>query len=332
MSPFSHFLQQSFFIPKPPLTEHSLPDQTGRVFIVTGGYNGVGLALVRILYQRNGTVYIAGRSDAKAAKAITDMKAEVPSVQGRLEFMKLDLSDLTTIKGAVQTFLDREKRLDVLINNAGVMSTPIGSKSAQGHELQAATNILGAYLLTKLLLPILQETARTSPPGTVRVSFAGSIGIDVAARPAGGIDLTEDGAPIEDAHDPQQTYGQTKVANLFLGSQFAVRHSNTGVIFNSFNPGNLHTDLGRHLRMNLFWYIIIIVLLYPPIFGAYTELWAGWSEEAGRPEANGGYVWPWGRLGGARADVQAEVEMGKHGEGKAVRLWEWCERVTREYQ
>lgn len=90
------------------------------MFIVTGGYNGIGLELTRILYSHNGTVYIAGRSAEKAEAAISDIKASAPDSKGRVEFMSLDLSDLTTIKPAVDLFLQKEGRLDVLVNNAGV--------------------------------------------------------------------------------------------------------------------------------------------------------------------------------------------------------------------
>ena len=117
MSNFSRFCNQSFRIPASTLTERNLPDQSGRVFIVTGGYVGIGYELSKMLYQRNGTVYVAGRSPSKAEKAIAKMRSDLPDSKGKLEFLTLDLGDLSGIKATAEDFLGREGRLDVLVNN-----------------------------------------------------------------------------------------------------------------------------------------------------------------------------------------------------------------------
>lgn len=119
----SHFFKQSFFLPKPPLTENNLPDQTGRVFIITGGYAGVGYELCKILYSRNGTIYVAGRSKDKADAAISRIQSAHPSSEGSLEFLNIDLGDLTKIKPAVENFLASQSRLDVLISECD-LATP----------------------------------------------------------------------------------------------------------------------------------------------------------------------------------------------------------------
>ncbi len=137
MGVLARFWNQSFFIPKPSLTEKNLPDQTGRVFIVTGGYTGCGKELAKILYSRNGTVYVAGRSHAKGEAAIEEIQKACPDSKGRLAFLHVDLSDLTTIKPAAEEFCKSEDRLDVLTNNAGVMMfSPESALSAQGHDVQ----------------------------------------------------------------------------------------------------------------------------------------------------------------------------------------------------
>ena len=123
---------QSFFIPPPALTESNLPDQRGKVHIVTGGYTGVGFELCQILYRRNAKVYIAGRNADKASSAIKAIKAANPSAKGALEYMQLDLADLTSIKPAVDAFNAQETRLDVLTNNAGVMMPPPGRTTGPG--------------------------------------------------------------------------------------------------------------------------------------------------------------------------------------------------------
>ncbi|KAK5691801.1 short-chain alcohol dehydrogenase [Elasticomyces elasticus] len=333
MSTFSRFWTQSFFLAPPRLTEKNLSDQHGRVTIVTGGYAGVGYELSKILYQHNGTVYVAGRSPEKGERAINAIKAAVPQSKGRLEFLFLDLGDLAGIKKSAEEFMSKESRLDVLVNNAGVMQVPLGSKTVQGYELQIGTNCVAPYLFTKLLTPLLQQTATSSPAGSVRVTWAASLGVDVQSPPNGGFDLTSNGAPIVKTTRTQTNYGMSKVGNYFLASQFALRNhikDGNGVVSLAFNPGNLRTELQRDMQSVMKW-VITTLLLYPAVFGAYTELYAGWAEETGRAEHHGGYVLPWGRVGDVRADVQHEIKAGKKGEGKAVKFWEWCDSETKAY-
>jgi retinol dehydrogenase-12 len=155
------FWEQSFFIPPPTFTDKDLPDQTGKVLLhlspqpiprissnyihplfypttntsqvhlITGGYAGIAYHLTRILYSKNATIYLAGRSEAKARASISRIEAECPGSKGRLVFLYLDLADLTSIKPAVEKFLGKEERLDVLVNNAAIMVPPTGSKYSQ---------------------------------------------------------------------------------------------------------------------------------------------------------------------------------------------------------
>ena len=87
---------------------------------MTGGYSGIGIELCQILYEHNATVYITGRSQSKASNAISTIKRALPRSSGRLEFLFIDLMDLSTIKSGVEAFLAQQERLDVLVNNAGV--------------------------------------------------------------------------------------------------------------------------------------------------------------------------------------------------------------------
>lgn len=328
-------LKQSFFLPIPTLTERNLPDQTGRVFVVTGGYAGVGEQLAQILYSRNGTVYIAGRSHDKATKAISSIKAAHASSTGRLEFLEVDLSNLTTIRIAAETFMASESRLDVLVQNAGVAITSSSTtiKGAQGHEIQMVTNCIGPYLLAQCLLPILKKTASTSPRGSVRVTWAGSLAVDLFSPSNGGMAFnTSTGSPEDHQTASPLNYGQSKAGNVYLATEFARRYNfkDTGIISNVWNPGNLKSDLQRHSPAVI--NMMTSVLLYKPVFGAYTELWAGWSEEAGKEEANGKYIWPWGRFGAYRADVEEATRLeSQGGTGIAAKFWSWCEKECKPY-
>ncbi|KAK8159833.1 hypothetical protein IWX90DRAFT_311437 [Phyllosticta citrichinensis] len=329
-----NFWSQSFAIPAPPFTEADLPDQTGRVHIVTGGYAGVGQELATLLYGRNATVYIAGRNKQKAAVAIAHIEDTHPTSDGRLEFLQLDLADLSTIKKSVDTFCKREARLDVLTNNAGVMMPPKGSVTEEGYELQLGTNCIGPFLFSYLLLPLLRKTALTAPPNSVRVTWGASLAIDSA--PAFGVAFDSKGRPVKHALQAVN-YGQSKAGNLLLASEFARRfgHATTStdpnntpeggaIVSVAWNPGNLATELTRHAS----WFEMLFVrwLLYPAKLGGYTELFAGWSPEVGLHN-NGCLVVPWGRVWTPRKSLQQAMKLSAEGGyGVAERFYNWCQK------
>lgn len=124
------------------------------------------------------------------------------------------------------------------------MYPPKGSTSAQGHDLQVGTNCLGSYLLYQLLLPLLTKTAASSPIGTVRVAWAASVAVHVAAPKPDGMVIEESGCPQDQG--VTDNYGQTKVGNVFLARQFAKDTPQNGIVHAAFNPGNLRTELQRH--------------------------------------------------------------------------------------
>lgn len=329
LSGLRNILSQMFWIEPPPLTEANLPSQSGRVFIVTGGYAGVGLELCKILYAAHGTVYVAGRSASKASSAIAAMRSAHPNSTGRLEFLEVDLSDLRTIKPAADAFLSRESRLDVLTNNAGVMMPPQGSRSAQAHELQLGTNCLGPYLLTKLLTPLMDTTASSAPAGSVRVTWAGSLAVDALSPSPGGVAFAGDGGPVVHGNT-QKNYGQSKAGNVYLASESARRYTgSSGVVHVAWNPGNLRSELQRHL--DVVSRAVSMALSYPPVYGAYTELYAGWSGDIS-PALSGCYVLPWGRVGPYRRDIAGALK-GKQegGTGGAERFWDWCEKEMKAF-
>lgn len=332
MGQIHSLLKQSFNIPAPTFTERELPDQAGKVHIVTGGYAGCGLELVRLLYQKNATVYVAGRSEEKASKSIKAVKEQFPSSTGRLEFLRIDFSDLNTIKPAVQSFLEKEKRLDVLTNNAGVMIPPAGSQDAHGHELQIGTNCLGPFLFTELLVPVLRSTAASSStPGSTRVTWAASLAVPIGS-PRSGVQFDANGAP-KVFGDRQTDYAQSKAGNFLLAAEFARRYGKKDSIVSvAWNPGNLKSELQRHAPklMNM----ALSFMLHPVKFGGYTELFAGWSPKVGL-DTNGGYVIPWGRVDtpNLRKDVLlASKTKEEGGTGVGEKFWEWCDKETKEYR
>ncbi|CAL5873974.1 uncharacterized protein PFLUO_LOCUS8259 [Penicillium psychrofluorescens] len=315
-----------FFPPAPTLTESNLPNQKGKIFVVTGGYSGVGLALCKILYQAEGKVYIAGRSEEKATQAIADIKSAYPDSQGELAFLLLRLDDLASIKSAVEAYTAVESRLDVLFNNAGVSNPPLGSTSPQGHELQLATNCLGPYLFTQLLLPTLKSTAKHTSPGSVRVVWTASIVVDVSAAKE-GVNLEE---LLQPNTNPQRNYENTKVGNWFLAHDLASGAESHGILSVVVNPGNLKAPLTRHLSPIV--PILAAPLLYPSRMGALTALWAGLSSELELSDG-GKYVLPWGRLHpNPRQDLlQAMQREEDGGTGSLYKFIQYCADQTLEY-
>ncbi|KAI5290747.1 hypothetical protein KEM54_000581 [Ascosphaera aggregata] len=312
-------ISQNIWLATPKFTEKELPDQAERDSMLKSS-----LGVHR--YGRNGVVYIAGRNKEKAEKAIADIRKEYPDSAGRLEFLHVDLSDLTTIGKAAQVFMSKENRLDVLTNNAGVMFPPTGSKSEQGYELQMGTNCLGPYLLTKYLLPILTKTAASSPPGSVRVTWAASYAVNLAA-PKNGVEF-ENGSPKTYSIQPYN-YSQSKAGNILLASEMDQRFKKDGIISLAFNPGNLKSGLQRHLPS--ISKAVINASCYPAVNGAYTELFAGWSKDI-TLENSTSYIIPFGRIGQPAWHIRPALKDIPHGgTGVARAFWEWCDKETSRF-
>lgn len=263
------------FPPTATFTETTLPSGSlkDKVFIVTGASAGVGKELARLLYSLHGTVYLAARSKERANAAISWIRESHPDSKGRLEFIYLELADLESIKPAAEEFLSKEKRLDVLFNNAGVMVPPQGSKTKQGYELQLGTNCLGHYAFTKLLTPLLVQTAKSSEAGSVRVVWVSSSA--VMGAPTGGVDL--DNLDYHNDKFAFQKYSVSKAGNVLHALQFRNLHEKDGIVSVSLNPGNLNSELSRY--SGWLGQLVVLLITYPAVNGAYTEFFAGLSPD-----------------------------------------------------
>ena len=256
------------------------PTDAAQVYVVTGSNTGVGKEVARILYAKHAKVYVAARSEEKAAAAIESIKGDFPRSEGSLTFLKLDLADLTTIKKSAEEFLSKETKVHVLFNNAGVMIPPVGSVTPQGYELQLGVNNIGTFAFTKLLTPLLVQTAKSEAPGAVRVVWVSSIGAEKASHVPGGV-------PIDDLELDNYKhflkakfyrYGVSKAGNYLHGAEYAKRHADDGIVSVALNPGNLDSDLYRTMSP-LITAVLRRVVLYPSVYGAYTELYAGLSPD-----------------------------------------------------
>ena len=170
---------------------------------------------------------MAARSQEKATKAIKEIKDLHPNSKGHVDFLQLDLGDLTTIKKSAEEFLRKEDRLDVLWNNAGVMMPPQGSKTVQGYELQLGTNNLGHFLFTKLLRPILAKTAAAAPPNSVRVIWVASMAAQLAPKPAINFENMDYSKKDEMAWTK---YCRSKAGTVLYAAQFARLAKEEGIV------------------------------------------------------------------------------------------------------
>jgi len=317
----ARFLSQ-FFPPSPTFTEKDVPDLTGKVFIVTGGNSGVGFEIVKILYAKGGTVYIASRSPDKVASAIKEIKSLVTDATGKLLGLHLDLGDLTTVPRCVSTFLAQESQLDVLFNNAGISQEPSGNVSKQGHEIHMATNCLGHFLLTNMLLPILLRTAKSSQEARVRVVYTSSGIMDIAAPP-GGLSLAEL-VPGNFSKSPDRNYASSKAGCWMLAAELDKRTRKYGLLCVCQSPGTLNTKgWDRAPRMVK---LMMKLVMHEPKMGAYTGLWAGLSPEV-KLDDGGRYGLPWGRWD---TDPKKEIlesmkTKEEGGTGLSAEFWTWCE-------
>lgn len=182
-------------------TEADIPEQSGRVVVVTGGNSGIGFEAARALVEKGARVIIACRNEAKAEDAARQIE-DVTTGEGTVEAMTLDLASLDSIADFAERFLGDNEKLDRLINNAGVMVPPFG-KTADGFELQFGTNHLGHFALTGRLLPALLAT-----PGS-RVVTVSSM-----AHRGGRVDFENLNA--EKGYDKIAAYGLSKLANLLF--------------------------------------------------------------------------------------------------------------------
>jgi NAD(P)-dependent dehydrogenase (short-subunit alcohol dehydrogenase family) len=210
-----------------------IPDQTGRVTIVTGSSSGIGYETARVLAVKNATVVIAVRNQQKGTAALEKIKAEYPDAD--VSVMILDLASLRSVREFSDAFQAKYNRLDLLINNAGVMMPPY-STTEDGFELQFGTNHLGHYALTGHLFDLLKDTPDS------RVVTVSSVGHNY-----GNIDF-DDLAWEKREYKPMNAYADSKIANLYFTYELSRRLEKNGrnPLVTAAHPGWTATDLQRH--------------------------------------------------------------------------------------
>jgi len=212
-------------------TAENILDQKGRIAIVTGSSSGIGFETAKALANKNAKVIIAVRNLAKGEKA----KSKILSLNKNadVELMKLDLADLSSVKAFAQEFKNKFQKLDLLINNAGVMIPPY-SKTKDGFELQMGTNHLGHFALTLQLLDLINAAPN-----------ARIVNVASAAHKYGNIDFNDLNWEKR-KYKSWRAYGDSKIANLYFTKELAKRINDNNIKVTAAHPGWTATDLQRH--------------------------------------------------------------------------------------
>lgn len=198
---------------------------------------------------------MACRDLEKANEAKVKLLAEVPAA--KLELRKLDLACLSSVRDFAKSIIETEERIDILINNAGVMLCP-QSKTVDGFENHIAVNHIGHFLLTNLLLDLIKKS---TPSRIVIVSSSGHLRGEMLWE-----DLMRD-----KEYEPWQVYFQSKLANVLHMQSLCKRLQGTGVTCNSLHPGIVKTELGRHMRNSNSWLSRVKFALVWPLLGLFLK-------------------------------------------------------------
>jgi len=238
-------------------------DLQGRTFLVTGANSGIGRAMVEALAARGGHVVLAARSEERTRPVLDGIRAQHRSAA--VEFLHVDVSDLASVRRAAAAYLATGRPLDVLVNNAGVGGTR--ALSADGFDLTYATNHIGPFLLTSLLLPAIER----APQG--RIVNVSSIGHMQVKR----IDWTL----LERRTEPRKSgfldYGITKLMNILHAKELARRLTGTRVTTYALHPGGVKSNIWRALPGPVQW--VIKLFLISNEEGAKTQLYCATAPE-----------------------------------------------------
>jgi len=278
-----------------------IPDQSGRTVVITGANSGIGEGAAKALAAAGARVVLAVRDTSKGEAAATKMP-------GRTEVRRLDLSDLSSVRSFAAAW---KGPIDLLINNAGVMATPL-SRTADGFELQIGTNHLGHFALTNLLLPDVTDRV---------------VSVSSMVHTIGKIDL-DDLNWERRRYSRWGAYGQSKLANLMFSSELQRRlaEANSTVIATSAHPGYASTHLQGHTGSAIQHLTMAIVT---PLVGQSADAGALPTLYAALADVHGDSFAGPSHLGGMRG---APKLVGRSAAARnpetAAGLWKLSEQLT----
>lgn len=293
-------------------------DLSGKTFLVTGAYSGLGAETTKALLSAGAIVIVAGRN----AKSQADFVQELTTGPGRVDAERtLDLGSLASVRDFAHKILARYETIDCLINNAGIMNTPPG-RTSDGFEVQMGTNVIGHFLLAKILAPRTKRQVWLSSAGHMLIGDPPG-NHDHARAPR--INLEAISKVDQQSYDSWHRYQQSKLGDILLSKQFLVEFDHLEGC--SIHPGVVRTNLGRNSSM---W--TMVRFLWAALTGHGTKLV---SPEQGARTQTLCAVMPSEELipGGYYADcVLAEEAESARNMEDAKRLYDYCDEVTRPVQ
>lgn len=295
-------------------TARNIPDQSGRTAVVTGANSGLGFVTARELARRGARVVLACRSEERGTEARERLLRELPEAGARTELRSLDLGDLASVRAFAKELPD--ERLDLLVNNAGVMALPYG-RTADGFETQFGVNHLGHFALTGLLL---DRLLAAKAPRVVTVSS----GLHVL----GNIDMGD--LNSERGYRRWIAYGRSKTANLLFTRELARRTADTGLVAAAAHPGYAATNLhqagvrmeGRKTAERAVG-VLTRIVAQPAEAGALPALYAATESGVGTDSFTGPRL-----LGWRGAPGPAWRAPWTRSDAAAERLWVASEQLT----
>jgi NAD(P)-dependent dehydrogenase (short-subunit alcohol dehydrogenase family) len=296
-------------------TAADVPDQTGRTAVVTGANCGIGFETARVLARHGALVVLACRDADKAKQAADRIRAE--DRRGSTAIVRLDLASLASVREAAEEIRSAYPRVDLLINNAGVMELPY-ERTEDGFELTFATNHLGHFALTGLVLDRLLET-----PGSRIVNMS-------SQGHADGV-MNFDDLQSERGYQPAQAYFQSKLANLLFSYELdrRLRAASAPAMALASHPGVVRTNLFRtrsklnqalispRLRVINFWFAQSVQLGALPTLRAATD-----------PSARGGEFYGPRRRFDTGHPARVESSARSYDVAAQARLWAVSEQLT----
>jgi len=296
-------------------TLNDLPDLSGKVIVITGANSGIGYESARAFARNGAQIILACRDTAKADQALLKIQAEIPGAQG--EILQLDLTSLQSVHDFTERFKTSYNRLDILLNNAGIMMVPYGV-TADGFEKQLGTNHLGPFALTGLLMDQLLET----PDSRV-------VTVSSNAHYSGELDFKDLMFADGRGYNPMKAYNRSKLANLLFTYELQRRLDTheADTISVAAHPGISDTGLADHFFDH--WYSKIFRPLMGTLFqsaamGALPSIRA-----AVDPLVVGGqYYGPNGKRERSGFPVVVQSNQTSHNLEDALQLWEISEKLT----
>ncbi len=286
----------------------NIPSQKGKVVLITGATSGLGKEAVKVLAAKGATIIAAVRNTEKAQKVVEEIKKTVPNAN--IDIQKLDLVSLDSIKTFAEAISSTYDRLDLLINNAGVMACPF-SKTKDGFEIQMGVNHLGHFALTGRLMPLLKKTK------DARIVVTASV-----AHKQGNIDFEDLNWQKRD-YKTMSAYADSKLANLYFAYELARKlegEANAPMVLSS-HPGWTKTELDRHSGLISFMGDLMAQTVE---MGTLPSLRAAVDDKA----KTGNYYGPANFFEMRGYPVVVKSNKLSHDKAKAQRLWELSEALT----